>query len=220
MERKRTAILISGRGTNMRALVEAAANEAFPARIALVLSNRADADGLEYARLSGVTTAVVDHAAHGKNREAFERALDAALESHRIEILCLAGFMRLLTPWFVSRWERRMLNIHPALLPSFKGLDTHRRALETGVKIHGATVHFVSAEMDSGPIVSQGAVAVNADDTEETLAARVLAVEHAIYPAALALVARGDVAIEGSRCTIANTQKAEATLIVPPLGSL
>jgi phosphoribosylglycinamide formyltransferase-1 len=217
MTRKRTAILISGRGTNMRALVEAAADDAFPAEITLVLSNSPDAAGLAFAKAANVATAVVDHATYGKDREAFEHALQAALDAHGIEILCLAGFMRLLTPWFVSRWEGRMLNIHPALLPAFKGLDTHHRALETGVKIHGATVHFVGVEMDSGPIVAQGALAVNANDIEETLAARVLAVEHAIYPAALAMVARGDVTIDGAHCVIANARDTQATLVVPPV---
>ena len=151
MSRKRVAVLISGRGSNMAALIEAAKDKNYPAEIALVVSNKPDAGGLVTARAAGIATEVVDHASYGKDRAAFERALQAALEKHRIEIVCLAGFMRLLTPWFVGQWQNRLLNIHPALLPAFKGLDTHKRALEAGVKMHGATVHFVVPEMDSGP---------------------------------------------------------------------
>ncbi len=189
--KKRVAVLISGRGSNMAALIEAASARDYPAEIALVVSNRPDAFGLTRAREAGVATAVVDHKTFAEDRAAFERALDATLEAHRIDIVCLAGFMRLLTPWFVTRWNGRLLNIHPALLPQFKGLHTHRRALEAGVKRHGATVHFVATEMDSGPIIAQDWVAVRDDDTEETLAARVLELEHRIYPQALRLVAEG-----------------------------
>ena len=196
MARKRVAVLISGRGSNMAALIEAAKDHNYPAEIALVVSNRPDAAGLERAREAGIETAVVDHAPFGKDREAFERALQSAIEAHRIDLVCLAGFMRLLTPWFVTRWAGRMLNIHPALLPAFKGLDTHRRALEAGATQHGATVHFVVPEMDSGPIVLQASVPVIAGDTEETLAARVLEVEHRIYPRALRVVAEGAVKLE------------------------
>jgi phosphoribosylglycinamide formyltransferase-1 len=193
MARKRVAILISGRGSNMASLIEAARAPDYPAEIALVVSNRPEAAGLAHARSKGVVTAVVDHTTYGKDREAFERALQAVLQQHRVELICLAGFMRLLTPWFVQRWEGRLINIHPALLPAFKGLDTHARALAAGVKTHGATVHFVSAEMDSGPIIVQDEVPVDANDTEDSLAARVLEVEHRIYPAALRLVAEGRV---------------------------
>jgi phosphoribosylglycinamide formyltransferase-1 len=189
MGRKRVAVLISGRGSNMASLIEAAKAPDYPAEIALVLSNRPDAAGLAFARSAGIATAIVDHTRFGKDREAFEHELQAVLEANRIELVCLAGFMRLLTPGFVSRWAGRMLNIHPALLPAFKGLHTHERALAAGVKTHGATVHFVVPEMDSGPIVVQGEVPVLADDTAETLAARVLAVEHRIYPDALRRVA-------------------------------
>jgi phosphoribosylglycinamide formyltransferase 1 len=189
--KKRVAILISGRGSNMTALIEAAKAGDYPAEIVLVVSNRPDAPGLAHARAGGVATAVIDHTAFGDKREAFERALDDELRSNRIELVCLAGFMRLLTPWFVARWSGRMLNIHPSLLPQFKGLDTHRRALEAGVKRHGATVHFVVPEMDSGPIVVQDSVAVRDGDTEATLAARVLELEHQIYPRALRAVAEG-----------------------------
>jgi phosphoribosylglycinamide formyltransferase 1 len=189
--KKRVAILISGRGSNMTALIEAAKAGDYPAEIVLVVSNRPDAPGLAHARAAGVATAVIDHTAFGDKREAFERALDDELRSNRIDLVCLAGFMRLLTPWFVARWSGRMLNIHPSLLPQFKGLDTHRRALEAGVKRHGATVHFVVPEMDSGPIVAQDSVAVRDGDTEATLAARVLELEHQIYPRALRAVAEG-----------------------------
>ena len=202
MARKRVAILISGRGSNMVALIEAAKDPAYPAEIALVVSNEPAAEGLRRAAAAGIATAVVDHRQFGKDREAFERALHRTLEEHRIEIVCLAGFMRLLTPWFVRQWDGRLLNIHPALLPAFKGLDTHARALKAGAKEHGATVHFVVPEMDSGPIIAQGAVPVLAGDTEATLAARVLEVEHRIYPHALRLVAEGRVTIADGRCLI------------------
>jgi phosphoribosylglycinamide formyltransferase-1 len=195
MARKRVAILISGRGSNMTALIEAAKDPAYPAEIVLVLSNRPDAGGLARARAEGIVTAVVDHARFGKDREAFERALQDELERHRVELVCLAGFMRLLTPWFVRRWEGRLINIHPALLPALKGLNTHERALAEGATHHGATVHFVVPEMDSGPIILQDQLRVLATDDADTLAARVLEIEHRIYPQALALVARGEVAI-------------------------
>jgi phosphoribosylglycinamide formyltransferase-1 len=202
MARKRVAVLISGRGSNMAALIEAAKDEAYPAEIVLVASNRPDAGGLVTAHAAGIATEVVDHKPFGKDRAAFERALQEVLERHRIEIVCLAGFMRLLSAAFAEKWQGRMLNIHPALLPAFKGLDTHKRALEARVARHGATVHFVVPEMDAGPIVVQGAVAVQPDDSEETLAARVLAVEHRIYPQALKLVAEGRVRIVDGKCLI------------------
>jgi phosphoribosylglycinamide formyltransferase 1 len=191
MSKKRVAVLISGRGSNMTALIEAAKAKDYPAQIVLVVSNRPDAAGLARAREAAITTAVIDHRTFGDDREAFERALDEELRKYRIEIICLAGFMRLLTAWFITRWSGRILNIHPALLPQFKGLHTHRRALEAGAKQHGATVHFVVEETDAGPIISQQSVPVLQDDTEETLAARVLEVEHRIYPQALRLVADG-----------------------------
>jgi phosphoribosylglycinamide formyltransferase-1 len=189
MPKKRVAVLISGRGSNMASLIAAARDDSYPAEIALVLSNRPDAPGLANAKSQGITTAVVDHAHYGKDREAFERALQDVLTAHRIDLVCLAGFMRLLTPWFVGQWQGRMLNIHPALLPAFKGLHTHERALEAGVKTHGASVHFVSPEMDSGPIIVQAEVPVLPGDTPDTLAARVLEAEHRIYPQALRQVA-------------------------------
>jgi phosphoribosylglycinamide formyltransferase-1 len=202
MSRKRVAVLISGRGSNMAALIEAAKDKTYPAVIALVVSNRPDAAGLALARAAGIATEVVDHTIYGKDRAAFERTLQAALDKHGIDLVCLAGFMRLLSAAFVAQWQDRMLNIHPALLPAFKGLDTHKRALEAGAKIHGATVHFVVPEMDSGPIIAQGALAVRGDDSERTLSQRVLAVEHRIYPLALKLVAQGRVRVVDGRCLI------------------
>jgi phosphoribosylglycinamide formyltransferase-1 len=191
MNRKRVAVLISGRGSNMSALIEAAKAKDYPAEIVLVVSNRPDAAGLARANEAGVATAVIDHRQFDENREAFERALDDELRKYRIDIVCLAGFMRLLTAWFIGRWSGRILNIHPALLPEFKGLNTHRRALEAGAKRHGATVHFVVEETDAGPVISQQSVPVLQGDTEEMLEARVLEIEHRIYPQALRLVAEG-----------------------------
>jgi phosphoribosylglycinamide formyltransferase 1 len=215
MGRKRVAVLISGRGSNMAALIEAAKASDYPAEIALVVSNVPDAGGLATARAAGIATEIVDHTQFGKDRAAFERALQAALDMHRIDIVCLAGFMRLLTPAFVGQWQNRMLNIHPALLPAFKGLDTHKRALDAGAKVHGATVHFVVPEMDSGPIIAQGAVAVHPGDTEAALATRVLAVEHQIYPLGLKLVAEGRIRIQDGRCLIDGQPVPDTAELVP-----
>lgn len=215
--RRRVAVLISGRGSNMAALVEAAKPADFPAEIALVLSNRPDAKGLAIAQTAGIATAIVDHVPFGKDRAAFERVMQGELDARRIELICLAGFMRLFTPGFVNHWQGRMLNIHPTLLPSFKGTDVHARALAAGVKIHGATVHFVVPEMDSGPIIAQGALAVREDDTAETLADRVLGIEHQIYPFALRLVAEGRVCIEDGRCRIVGALASDRILLGPPL---
>jgi phosphoribosylglycinamide formyltransferase-1 len=215
MSRKRVAVLISGRGSNMAALIDAARDKDYPAQIVLALSNRPDAGGLDTARANGIATEVVDHTAFGKDRAAFEAALQAALIKHRIEIVCLAGFMRLLTAGFVEAWPERMINIHPALLPAFKGLETHQRALDAGAKMHGATVHFVVPEMDAGPIIMQGAVAVLPDDSEQTLSRRVLAVEHRIYPLALSLVAQGRVRVENGRCLIDGVPVPDAASLIP-----
>jgi len=216
MSRKRVAVLISGRGSNMAALIDAAKAADYPAAVALVVSNRPDAAGNEVARRQGVATVVLDHRPFGKDRAAFEQALQAILDEHRIEIVCLGGFMRLFTNDFVLRWHGRMLNIHPSLLPAFKGLDPHGQALGAGVKIAGATVHFVTPAMDAGPIVAQAAVAVAEDDTAETLAARVLAVEHRLYPLALKLVAQGRVRIVDGRCRIDGAEQAGGSLVNPP----
>ncbi len=192
-----TAVLISGRGSNMAALLDAAADPAYPARIALVLSNKADAGGLERARAAGIPTAVVESRAFKGDRAGFEVAMEAVLAEHGIELVALAGFMRVLTEGFVGRWHDRLINIHPSLLPSFKGLDTHERALAAGVRLHGCTVHLVRHGVDEGPILAQAAVPVLAGDTEATLGARVLAQEHRIYPAALAWLAAGRVRVAG-----------------------
>jgi phosphoribosylglycinamide formyltransferase 1 len=217
MARRRVAILISGRGSNMAALIATARAADYPAEIALVLSNRPDAEGLATAQAAGLATAAVDHTPFGKDREAFELVMQRELAAQRIDLICLAGFLRLLTPGFVERWQGRMLNVHPALLPAFKGLDTHERALAAGVRIHGATVHFVVPEMDAGPVIAQGALAVRDDDTAETLAARVLAIEHKIYPAALRLVAEGRVHIADGRCRIDGAPTSEDMLLAPPI---
>ncbi|MBN9002807.1 MAG: phosphoribosylglycinamide formyltransferase, partial [Rhizobiales bacterium] len=195
--KRRVAILISGRGSNMAALIAAAKAQDFPAEIAVVISNKPDAAGLAKAKESKIATLVIDSKPFGNDRAAFETALQAALDQHGIEVICLGGFMRLLTSAFVERWAGKMLNIHPSLLPSFRGLDPHGQALRAGVKISGATVHFVTPEMDAGPIIMQGAVAVREDDTPDTLAERVLRIEHRIYPDALRLVASNGARIDG-----------------------
>ncbi len=175
----------------MEALLQAAGEPSYPAEIALVLSNRPDAPGLARAAAAGIATACVDHAGYRGDRAGHEAAVDSCLRAHGVELVCLAGYMRLLTPWLVGAWEGRMLNVHPSLLPAFPGLDTHRRALAAGVKLHGCTVHLVTAEVDSGPILAQAAVPVLPGDTEEALAARVLAQEHRLYPLALRLHIEG-----------------------------
>src|SRR3982751_3260171 len=200
--KRRVAILISGRGSNMAALIDAARLADFPAEIVAVISNRADAPGLQKAAASGIATVVIESKPFGKDRAGFEAVLQRALDEHKIELICLGGFMRLFTAEFVQRWYGRMLNIHPSLLPSFPGLDPHGQALAAGVKLSGATVHFVIPETDAGPIVMQGAVAVADGDTAETLAARILRLEHRIYPKALRLLASGKVRLEGDFCRI------------------
>ena len=187
MKRLNLAILISGRGSNMEALLQAAADPAYPARPVLVASNRPDAKGLETAQSAGIATAAVDHKPFGKDREAFERALNAELEKAGTEIIALAGFMRVLTPWFVTKWEGRMINIHPSLLPKYKGLHTHQRAIDAGDAEGGCSVHWVSAGVDEGKVIAQAAVPILPGDTEDDLAARVLVEEHKLYPHALAL---------------------------------
>jgi phosphoribosylglycinamide formyltransferase-1 len=216
--KRRVAILISGRGSNMAALIKAAAAPEFPAEIALVISNRADAQGLEKARDGGVATLLIESKPFGKDRVGFEAALQTALDRHGVELICLGGFMRLFTAEFVQRWYGRMLNIHPSLLPSFPGLDPHGQALRAGVKISGATVHLVIPQTDAGPILMQGAVAVCDDDTAETLSERILQVEHRIYPEALRLLATGQVRLDGELCRIAVGSGAGQFLISPPCG--
>lgn len=192
---ERIVILISGRGSNMEAIVRACAAEGWDARVAAVVSNRADAAGLEFAAARGIATAVVDHRAW-PSREAFDAALAEVVDQHTPDLVLLAGFMRILTPVFVARYEGRLLNIHPSLLPAFTGLHTHRRAIEAGCKLAGATVHFVTAELDHGPIVAQAVVPVLADDTEGTLGARVLEREHVLYPLAVRWFVQGELQVE------------------------
>lgn len=212
--KKRTAILISGRGSNMQALAEAARAPEYPAEIALVVSNRPEAPGLAWASAHGLKTLVIDHKGHA-SRADFEAALQEALDAAEVELIALAGFLRLMTPAFVERWRNRMINIHPSLLPSFRGLHTHERALEAGVRIAGCTVHFVRAEVDSGPIIAQAAVQVRSNDTPEALAARILKAEHIIYPKALALVAAGRVAIEGEKVVLFEDVDLDQALFLP-----
>src|ERR1700736_3969875 len=201
----------------MAALIQAATADDFPAEIAVVISNRADAGGLEKARAAGIPTVTIESKPFGKDRAAFEAVLQSALDEHRIDLICLGGFMRLFTAEFVQRWYGRMLNIHPSLLPAFPGLDPHGQALSAGVKISGATVHFVIPETDAGPILMQGAVAVRDDDTPDTLAARILEVEHRIYPDALRLVAGGQIRLEGGICKIAGHGVSDDVLISPTI---
>ena len=213
--KRRVAILISGRGSNMSALIEAAREQDFPAEIVVVISNRSGALGLDKARASGVATLTIESKPFGKDRAGFEAVLQSALTQHKIDLVCLAGFMRLLSAEFVQRWYGKMLNIHPSLLPSFPGLDPQGQALRAGVKISGATVHFVIPETDAGPILMQGAVAVRDDDTPETLAARILKIEHRIYPTALRLVASDKVRLEGDLCKATDRADSDAVLISP-----
>jgi phosphoribosylglycinamide formyltransferase-1 len=215
MARLRLGVLISGRGSNLQSLIDHFCKPDTPAEICLVISNKADAYGLVRAKAAGLPVLTIDHKAYA-DRTAFDAALDAALREARIDLVCLAGFMRLLTTGFVEAWRDRMINIHPSLLPSFKGLHTHARAIEAGMRIVGCTVHYVRPEMDEGPILVQAAVPVLADDDEDRLAARVLEAEHRCYPAAIRLIAEGRVRIEGERAIIAGSgEMPPATLFNP-----
>lgn len=216
MSRKHVAILISGRGSNMMSLVEAARDPNYPAEVILVISNRPEAPGLQWAAAQGLPTKVIDHKNY-PNREDFDAALHEALVASGAEIVCCAGFMRLMTAGFVEKWSGRMLNIHPSLLPAFKGLDAQAQALAAGVKIAGCTVHFVEPEMDSGPIIAQAAVPVADDDTPDTLAARILSAEHKLYPHALRLVATGEARLEGRRVVVGGAVNQTAQLFSPSL---
>ena len=213
--KSKVAILISGRGSNMAALIKAASADDYPAEITVVISNRADAPGLDRAKRSGIPTVIVESKPYGKDRAAFEVALQAVLDQHAIELICLGGFMRLFTAEFTRRWYGRMLNIHPSLLPCFPGLDPHGQALRAGVKISGATVHFVIPETDAGPILMQGAVGVSDHDTAETLSERILEVEHRIYPDALRLLASGAVQLDGDVCKTPDSAGSGNFLISP-----
>ena len=204
----RVGVLVSGRGSNLQALIDACARDDFPARIVRVISNRPNAQGLDRASKAGIDAQVVDHTDYD-DRDAFEAALHASLKEAGVELVCLAGFMRILNPDFVDRWRNRLINIHPSLLPAFPGLHTHERALEDGVRFSGCTVHFVRPEMDNGPIILQAAVPVCPGDTPDGLARRVLEYEHRIYPEAVRLIALGRVRVSGGKVTIAGA-KAEA----------
>lgn len=215
-KRKRVSILISGRGSNMMALVEAAKVASYPAEIAAVISNRPDAAGLAWAAARGIKTIAIDHKAYA-TRTAFEAKLHTTLMDAGTELICCAGFMRMLTGGFIDRWRDRQLNIHPSLLPAFPGLETHQRAVDAGVRFAGCTVHFMRLEMDTGPIVAQAAVPVLSCDTADELAARVLAAEHRIYPAALALVASGRARVEGEKVLIDEDVNLPPSLFSPTL---
>ena len=217
MTKRRVAILISGRGSNMAALIQAAKAKDFPAEIVLVISNRAEAGGLATARANGIATQTIESKPFGKDKAAFEAAMQSALDAHRVELICLGGFMRLLTAAFVQRWHGRILNIHPSLLPSFPGLEPQAQALRAGVKVSGATVHFVIPETDAGPIVMQGVVSVDDGDTPETLAARILIVEHLIYPEALKRLAAGRIRLEGDLCKTTGSEAGSDVMIAPAM---
>ncbi len=208
------AVLISGRGSNLQALIDAMQTPGFPAQIVCVISNVAGVHGLDRAAAAHIPTHVVSHRDF-KNRQEFEQVLDARIRESGAQLVCLAGFMRLLTPWFVERWLDRLVNIHPSLLPAFPGLDTHQKAIDYGVKFGGCTVHFVRSEMDHGPIIVQAAVPVLADDTEETLAARVLQAEHRAYPQAVRMIAEGRVNVHNEKAFIAGAE-APATFAINP----
>ncbi|WP_448205530.1 phosphoribosylglycinamide formyltransferase [Azospirillum sp. sgz302134] len=216
MARLKIGVLISGRGSNLQALIDACAAPDFPADIALVLSNKADAYGLERAAKAGVPVAVVSHRDFPGDKRAFEEAMDARLREAGVELVCLAGFMRLLSPWFVGQWQDRLINIHPSLLPSFKGLDTHERAIAAGVRFHGCTVHYVRPEMDEGPIIVQAAVPVLPGDDAHTLSDRVLESEHRIYPQAVRLIAEGRARVEGDRVLLSGPTPALSAVVNPP----
>lgn len=216
MSRMKIGILISGRGSNLKALIEAAKAADYPAEIAVVISNRPAAEGLRHAQDADIPTEVIDHTKY-KDRAAFEAALDAALRNKGIQLVCLAGFMRILNPEFVNSWRNRLINIHPSLLPAYKGLHTHQRVLEDGARLTGCTVHFVRPEMDDGPIIIQAAVPVLPDDTEEILAARVLEYEHKTYPEAVRLIAGEATRVRGHKVLIPSVNWATAGLVNPQL---
>lgn len=214
MAKLKVGILISGRGSNMAALIRAAAAPDYPAEIACVVSNRADAPGLGLARAAGVATTVVSHRNH-PDRETFDRAVSVELERHGVGLVVMAGFMRILSPWFPTRWANRLINIHPSLLPAFRGLHVQQQAIDAGVRLSGCTAHFVIPDLDSGPIIAQAAVPVLDGDTAETLSARILRQEHRLYPEVVRWFAEGRIAVDGSRATVAGVP-AGATLLFSP----
>jgi len=215
MARLKLGVLISGRGSNLQALIAACAETTYPAEIVLVLANKPDAMGLEHAREAGIATAVVEHGDF-PDRESFDKAVHAQLKDADVEWVCLAGFMRLLSSWFVETWHDRIINIHPSLLPAFKGIDAHAQAIAAGVKLSGCTVHIVRTEMDAGPILVQAAVPLLPDDTEDSLAARILTVEHQCYPLAVRLIAEGRVQIDGDTAIVTMPPDIGDQIISPP----
>jgi phosphoribosylglycinamide formyltransferase-1 len=217
-DRLKVAVLISGRGSNLQALLDAARDPLFPAEIVLVISNIPNVQGLERAAKAGVPAQAISHKDF-PDRQSFERALTDRLEAAGVELVCQAGFMRIVTPWFVRRWQNRLINIHPSLLPSFPGLHTHARALEAGVKLHGCTVHFVRDEVDVGPIIGQAAIQVGDQDTPDDLAARVLSLEHQLYPRCLRLLAEGRAKLVGARVMIEGSQPGADQLLQPSAAS-
>jgi phosphoribosylglycinamide formyltransferase-1 len=215
MTKLKLGVLVSGRGSNLQALIDACAEADYPAEIVLVISNRSDAKGLDRARAADIATRVIEHTAYD-DREGFDREIDAALRAAGAQLICLAGFMRILSTWFVGQWPDRIVNIHPSLLPAFKGTDSHAQVLAAGVKISGCTVHFVRPEMDAGPIIMQAAVPVLAGDDEDALAARVLTAEHQCYPRAVRLIAENRVTVEDRRVIVADSEKTARPLFNPP----
>jgi len=214
MAKLRLAVMISGSGTNLQALIDACADPDYPAEIHVVISNRPEAKGIQRAEKAGIDTVIIDHKAYD-DREAFEEALHTCLKDHRVQLVCLAGFMRILGADFVNRWRDRMINIHPSLLPSYKGLHTHARAIEDGVRFAGCTIHFVRPEMDNGPILMQTAVPIASDETEESLAAKILPYEHQMYPAAVRLIADSKARISGGKVVFNDTDMGAKGLISP-----
>jgi len=210
----RLAVMISGSGTNLQALIDACAAPDYPAKIEVVISNRPNAKGLERARSAGLKAVCIDHKDF-ETREAFEDAVHECLREHKTELVCLAGFMRILNAEFVNRWKDRMINIHPSLLPSYKGLHTHERALEDGVRFAGCTIHYVRPEMDNGPIIMQAVVPIAEDETAESLAAKILTYEHKMYPAAVKLIAEGKVRVAGTKVAFKDTELGDKGLISP-----
>jgi len=217
MARLKTAVLISGRGSNLQALIDAAAHPDYPAEVSLVISSQGDAGGLQRARAAGIRTEVINHRAFNA-KQGFEASIDATLRGAKVDLVCLAGFMRILTPWFVERWRDRLINIHPSLLPAFKGLDTHARVLAAGARFTGCTVHFVRPEMDEGPIVVQAAVPVMPTDSPDSLAARVLAAEHRCYPLAVRVIAEGRVRVRNELVEIAGAVSPADVMMFNPVG--
>lgn len=216
MDKLKLGVLISGRGSNLQALIDACADADYPAEIVLVISNRPDAMGLKRAHATNIPTLIIEHTDYD-DRESFDRAIDTALKSAGAQLICLAGFMRLLSGWFVDQWPDQIVNVHPSLLPAFKGTDSHAQALASGVKVSGCSVHFVRTEMDAGPIIMQAAVPVLPGDTEDLLAARILTAEHQCYPHAVRLIAQGQVTVDGQRAIVGKNSETVTLLFNPPV---